>query len=184
MRITIEPGLGEFYGEAPFTHPSPAGIEELNRHFPHLHAEAEPVIVPSTKGESIPALHDRLAYCVSDLISRADSDPSGPKAMLLCTHAAAIIALGRVLTGRMPEDVGEEDFQCYTCGVSKFVRRGARGAEPPSRAASQEIEKWDPQRPEQIPDVGWRDGGGVGGGWDCEMNSDCSFLENGEERGW
>ena len=177
VKVTIEPGLGEFYGLARFEHPSPAGLEELNKHFPHLHAEVEHVITPSTNGESMDALHDRVAYCLDQLIRRADQDASGPKALLLCTHAAAIIAMGRVLTGRMPEEVGEEDFKCFTCGLSKFVRR--RGA-----SRNEDGMKWSPQRPVEIPDLQWRDGSGVGGGWGCELNSDCSFLENGEERGW
>ena len=177
VRVTIESGLGEFYGEASFEHPSPAGIEELRRHFEHLHAEKDSIIVPSTRGESIPSLYDRVAYCLSHLIARADKDLKEPKSILLCTHAAAIIAIGRVLTGRVPDDVGEEDFQCFTCGVSKFVRRKAS-------QSSREVAKWSPERPEEIPDVQWREGKGVKGGWDCELNSDCSFLENGEERGW
>lgn len=181
VRVTIEPGLGEFYGQAPFSHPSPAGIDELNRHFPHLRAEAEPIIVPSVRGESIPALHNRMAYTLSQLIARADQQPNGPKAILLCTHAAAIIAIGRVLTGRMPEDVGEEDFRCFTCGLSKFVRRRGGSSEPES---TKQDRRWSPERPDEIPEVDWRDGKGVSGGWECELNSDCSFLENGEERGW
>ena len=101
--------------------------------------------------------------------------------MLMCTHAAAVLAMGRVLTGRMPEEVSEEDFQCYTCGLSQFTRRAKPSSESENR---DHVEDWDPRRPDQIPDVGWRDGKGVAGGWDCERNSDCSFLENGEERGW
>ena len=179
VTIVLEPGLGEFYGLARFDHPSPAGIEELNTHFPHLHAGVSgPFIVPSTKGESIPQLHDRIAYCLAQLIRRADEDPKGPKTLLLCTHAASMIAIGRTLTGRMPEDVNEEDFRAFTCGFSKFARRAGGSDEV------EESVKWSPQRQDEVPDVGWREGKGVGGGWECEINSDCSFLENGEERGW
>ena len=117
---------------------------------------------------------------MSRLIERADKDPKGPKAILLCTHAAAIIALGRVLTGHMPDDIGEEDFQCYTCGLSKYVRRSG----DQQTKDIKETAKWSPQQPDVIPDLRWQNGNGVRGGWDCELNSDCSFLENGEERGW
>ena len=37
-----------------------------------------------------------------------------PRAILICTHAATMIAAGRALTGRMPEDFTEDDF-----GISK-----------------------------------------------------------------
>lgn len=181
MAVWLEPGIGEFYGQARFDHPSPAGIEILSELFPHLRAEAQPLVKPSVNGESIPMLHDRVAYCLDRLVAAADSDPSQPKALILCTHAAAIIAMGRVLTGRMPDDIGEEDFRCFTCGVSKFVRR-KQNAEDDVHGV--EAENWDSSDPETIPDVGWRDGKGVKGGWTCEMNSDCSFLEGGEERGW
>ncbi len=181
MKIWLEPGLGEFYGSARFEHPSPAGIEELRTHFDHLHADSEPIIVSDKMGESIPQLHDRVAYCLDRLIRRADKDLSRPKAILLCTHAAAIIAIGRVLTGRMPDDIGEEDFKCFTAGVSKFRRRVAASSDNKSDDPSDD---WSPQQPDQISDVRWREGRGVAGGWNCELNSDCSFLENGEERGW
>ena len=181
--VWVEKGLGEFYGTARFQHPSPADLDELSRHFDHLKAEESPVIVPSRNGETIEGLHDRMAYCLAHLIARTDADPAGPKTILLCSHAAAIIAIGRVLTGNMPEDVSEEDFSCYTCGVSTFTRRS--GAEV--TAGATELEKygvWDSSKASEVPYVEWKGGRGVGGGWECEKNSDCSFLENGEERGW
>jgi len=88
-----------------------------------------------------------------------------------------MIAMGRVLTGRMPEDPAEEDFKCFTCSFSKYVRR----QEP---AKIELNSTWDAAVAENVPDVGWRGGAGVSGGWDCEVNGDCSFLQGGEERGW
>ncbi|KAK5166641.1 C6 zinc cluster transcription factor-like protein [Saxophila tyrrhenica] len=177
VSVTLEPGIGEFYGRAPFTHPHPAGLQELKKHFSQLRAEASPIIIPAHHGETIPQLHDRVAYCLHHLITRADQDPDGPKAMLLCTHAAAVIAIGRALTGRMPEEVGEEDFGCFTCGLSTFACRGESKGEGV-------VGKWDAEKEDEVPDVEWRGGKGVGGGWKCVGNSDCSFLEGGEERGW
>ena len=74
-------------------------------------------------GETIDMLHDRLAYTLHQIIRQGDRDPNGPRAILLCSHAAAIIALGRVLTGDMPDDFATDDFQCYTAGLSTFKRR-------------------------------------------------------------
>ncbi|SMR46359.1 unnamed protein product [Zymoseptoria tritici ST99CH_1E4] len=179
--INLERGVGEFYGQARFDHPSPATIEVLNEHFPNLQQDREAIIVPSTKGESIPQLHDRVAYCLSHLIAEADADPNGPKAVLICSHAAAMIAIGRVLTGNMPEDDTAEDFNCFTASFSKFVRRGKAQENPDFSAVKC---SWDPAVAEKVPDVKWRGGAGVGGGWECEVNGDCSFLDGGEERGW
>lgn len=91
-----------------------------------------------------------------------------------------MIAIGRVLVGRMPEDDTAEDFNCFTASFSKFVRRkdGVKSSFAKVKGT------WDPEAAEKIPDVGWRGGAGVGGGWECEVNGDCSFLDNGPERGW
>lgn len=181
MKVHVEPGLGEFYGLARFDHPSPAKMEVLHTHFPHLHAELEPVIVPSTKGESIEQLHDRLAYCLHHMVAKVDSEPNGPKALLICTHAASMICIGRALTGRMPEDETEDDFSCFTCAFSKFVRK--LDSAPRNELKRSETSKWRPSSPDTVPDIGWREEG-VHGGWTCEVNGDCSFLSGGEERGW
>ncbi|KAK5110424.1 hypothetical protein LTR62_005775 [Meristemomyces frigidus] len=181
VRVIVEPGIGEFYGLARFDHPSPASLDVLNTHFPHLHATPDgPHIVPSMKGESIPQLHDRLAYCMDRIIRAADADPAGPKALLICSHAAAMIAIGRALTGRMPEDEGEQDFKCFTCSFSRFERRSETSTGEVNQG---QHAKWNPANADQVPDIGWRDRG-VAGGWDCKVNGDCSFLDNGEERGW
>ncbi|PPJ60948.1 hypothetical protein CBER1_08583 [Cercospora berteroae] len=164
-KVHVDRGVGEFYGQARFDHPSPATIEVLNDHFDNL-IEAETSIIPSKNGESIPQLHDRVAYALNAIISRADNDPSEPKTLLICTHAAAMIAIGRALTGRMPEDECEDDFNCFTCSFSMGLPQA-----------------WNPEKADEVPDVGWR-GRGVAGGWDCEVNGDCSFLTGGEERGW
>ncbi|KAI4735082.1 phosphoglycerate mutase-like protein [Aureobasidium sp. EXF-12298] len=178
LRVHVENGVGEFYGLARFDHPSPATLDVLHKHFPGGLAEAYmPVIRPSVNGESLTSLHDRIAYALYHVIQKLDQDPAGPKTLLICTHAASMICIGRALTGRMPEDPSEEDFKCFTCSLSKFTRRNI----PEAPVEKQHI--WTLDEPENIPFVDWR-GKGVKGGWDCEVNGDCSFLEKGEERGW
>lgn len=154
-------------------------MQVLHTHFQHLASEPEPIIVPSTKGESNPQLHDRLAYTLHHLIARADADPSGPKSLLICTHAAAMICIGRALTGYMPDDEKTADFNCFTCAFSRFDRR-KRVATGPGDVP----QTWNCNDSDHVPDIGWRDGKGVQGGWDCVVNGDCSFLTNGPERGW
>jgi transcription factor C subunit 7 len=178
LRVHVENGVGEFYGLARFDHPSPATLDVLHKHFPGGLAEAYmPVIRPSVNGESLTSLHDRIAYALHHVIQKLDQDPAGPKTLLICTHAASMICIGRALTGRMPEDPSEEDFKCFTCSLSKFNRRNI----PEAPVEKEHI--WTLDEPENIPFVDWR-GKGVKGGWDCEVNGNCSFLEKGEERGW
>jgi transcription factor C subunit 7 len=171
----------EFYGLARFDHPSPAPLSVLHDHFPGLlsHTYDHPVLVPSTRGESIPSLHNRVAYTIARIIEDLDRDPRTPRSVLVCTHAAVMIALGRVLTGRMPEEEGEEDFRCGTCAFTRFERRRKH-----RQSQQEELKRWDGSKPEEIPEVDWRVGRGVAGGWDCTVNGDCSFLSGGEERTW
>lgn len=182
LLIHPENGLGEFYGLARFDHPSPATLAVLLEHFPeHLKKDySNPLIRPSVNGESLQDLHNRIAYCLHHVIKRLDEDPKGPKTLLICTHAASMICIGRALTGRLPEDMGEEDFRCFTCALSKFTRR----QKPSSEEHVPKIKDWDAKDPETIPNVNWEGGKGVQGGWDCAINGDCSFLSEGEERGW
>ena len=160
---------------ARFDHPSPANPKVLKDLFEHYDEEYKPVIKPSVNGETITELHDRVAYALHRIIEQADSE--GVKAIVLCTHAASLIAIGRVLTGRMPDDIEEEDFRPFTCGLSTFVRKEKENVKLV-------LKVWD--GPETaIPQVGsWRDGSGVGGGWNLMVSGDCSFLSGGEERGW
>ena len=184
-----ENGLGEWYGRARFTHPSPANAETLEKLFGFYDGGWRPSIVPSQRGETIEELHDRCAYAMARILEEEDgvnaaeggADERAERAILICTHAASMIAVGRALTGRMPGDVCEDDFRTFTCGVSTFRRRRNGGNEGGCGDVGK-VERWKPGM--SVPVLAWKDGRGVGGGWDCTVNSDCSFLENGEERGW
>lgn len=192
-----DPGLGEWYGRARFTHPSPATLEVLKGLFDFYdgsrysqkekEAEAGGCIVPSARGETLEELHDRCAYAVGRIVEGEDerdrqggddgNGNGGERAILICTHAASMIAIARALTGRMPDDVCEEDFGTFTCGVSTFRRRRV---EPDDDGCK--LERWKPGM--AVPRLDWRDGKGVGGGWDCEVDCYCGHLEGGKERGW
>src|SRR5208282_6204832 len=99
-------GIGEWYGMARFDHPSPAEPHVLKGLFPRYDEDYQPFIKPIVNGEGINDLHDRAAYALHKIIEKSDKE--GVKAIVICTHAATLIAIGRALTGRMPEDIGEE----------------------------------------------------------------------------
>lgn len=125
-------------------------------------------------------LHNRHAYALHRLIESLDNDASQPRSILLCTHAASMICIGRVLTGQMPADVGDDDFRCGTCALSRFDRR-----KPTTDSViAEDVPLWQGETPEVIPVVDWQGGKGVSGGWDCLINGDCSHLTGGEERNW
>ncbi|KAI1614839.1 histidine phosphatase superfamily [Exophiala viscosa] len=173
LQVRGERGIGEWFGRAWFVQPAPAEPSVLRRDFfPWLDDTYESRVTPSKHGEKIDPLHDRIALALALIVQDVDKEyvqagrGDEEVTLLLCGHAAQLIATGRALTGQVPDDHDEDDFQCYTCGLSKFVRRQV----PASYNAY-----YDP---------GWRSSGGVAGGWNCVLNSDCSHLSQGEERGW
>lgn len=199
--ILGEAGLSEWYGSASFEHPTSASSDRLAELFPAFDRSYVPAVVPSRMGESIAQLHDRVALTMDALIKQCDE--AGVRAVLLCSHAATAIALGRVLTGNMPENIEAEDFRVFTCSLSAFRRRAAAPCDIAGEAAATSAPRTlggvrtptsqttaspddcskntaDPSSAE----VDWKNGRGVGGGWLCEVNGDCSFLSGGEERGW
>lgn len=176
-KVRGERGVGEWFGSASFTQPAPGDRVFLrDRFFPWLE-EQDSKVVPSRYGESVGELHDRVAQALDMIVREVDREyeekgrEEDDLTVLICGHAAGIIASGRVLTGNMPHDVAEEDFQCFTCGLSHFVRTEKKVPAPGNEEMAQGAENW-------------RINGGVAGGWDCMLNSDCEHLSQGEERGW
>lgn len=120
-KIRVEGGIAEWFGFAPWEHPAHAPMSKLQGLFPDIDGEYSSRITPPRNGETLSQLHDRVATALDVIIAQCDRE--GHKAILLCSHAAVIIAMGRVLTGNMPEDIGEEDFAAFTCGLSTYRRR-------------------------------------------------------------
>ncbi|KAK0389483.1 hypothetical protein NLU13_3058 [Sarocladium strictum] len=161
--IRAEHGLSEWFGSAPFDHPRPAPIATLKGMFPSLDETYKSLVIPEQTGESLIELYARTSRALRAVIAQCDAE--GVKSIVICSHAAAIIAMGRVLTGQIPEDPEDDDFKAFTCGLSVYRRANAS-------TAKASIQQKDESRSAAI------------GGWKCEANSDCSFLSHGEERGW
>ncbi|KAI0024768.1 phosphoglycerate mutase-like protein [Xylariomycetidae sp. FL0641] len=187
LSIRADEGLSEWYGLANFDHPTAAPLNELQRHFPEIDANYVSTLTPARQGESIPELHERVATCIQEIIARSDRE--GRKTVL------------------MPEDVSTEDFGAFTCGLSTYRRQGYsktegnttssdglsmfRGSTRTPAAAPQGVQdRGAPDACSKIDLVRHADQGrklhpaASWGGWTCEINSDCSFLRCGEERGW
>ncbi|PGH12043.1 hypothetical protein AJ80_06862 [Polytolypa hystricis UAMH7299] len=206
LDVRIENGIGEWFGSSrTFTHPSPATPSTLQSHFPTILRNPDttsseppykPHLIPSPHGETISELHDRLATTLSAIIASVDAEittyeaahpetANQSRALLICTHAAPLIALGRVLTGDMPEDSSMEDFRPFVASLSTFVRREKKEKKSAGQGVDDGVVVDGAARfigGCEVPV--WKGGRGVGGGWDCVANGDCSFLTSGEERGW
>lgn len=172
LQVRGETGVGEWFGRAWFVQPRPGDAAQLRKFFPWVDEKYEPKLTPAGKGEKIHELHDRVAKALALVIEDVDNEFAAAGkgdqdvTLLFCSHAAAIIASGRALTGNVPADYDEIDFGCFTSGISKYVRKKV------------------PAAGEAYFSDDWRNSEGVAGGWDCKLNSDTSHLSGGPQNGW
>jgi broad specificity phosphatase PhoE len=79
-------------------HPTPLDVDAWSKFFPDVKfRKGETGIIPNRRGETMKEIHERARRALKVLLRRADED--GLDTILLCTHAATNIALGRALTG-------------------------------------------------------------------------------------
>ncbi|KAI4097239.1 MAG: hypothetical protein LQ339_006804 [Xanthoria mediterranea] len=178
IRVRADNGIGEWYGIASFHHPSPATPAFLKSLFPSSFDDTyQPSLIPPPAGETVAQLHDRVAVALAHIIGSVDAENTAREtSILLCTHAATLIAIGRTLTGNMPDDPNVDDFLAPTAGITKFLRK--------------QDSKLDVSKPsghgtaKSIGIVDWRNGQGVAAGWTCVLNGNCDHLTGGAERSW
>lgn len=178
IKVRADNGIGEWYGPATFNHPSPASPAFLKSLFPSSFDDTyRASIVPPPSGETIAELHDRVANALTNIIASVDAESGSREiSILICTHAATLIAIGRTLTGCMPLDPNEDDFVAPTAGITKFVRNISPGL----GFREQSVQKLSGE----MGSIQWKDGNGVAGGWTCVLNGNCDHLAGGAERSW
>lgn len=126
-KMLPEHGIREWFGSAPFDHPEPAAPGVLKAMFPLYDESYTSAARPSRKGETLEQLQQRITKALRAIIQQCDAD--GTRAIVLCSHAAVIILIGRILTGLIPASVDVDDFQAYTCGLSVYSRSSGGVAE-------------------------------------------------------
>jgi transcription factor C subunit 7 len=100
-------------------HPNPLPATELASYVPSIDPSShQPILHPPRTGESISQVHLRAKEVLTRLIEQIDTHRPNVKNILLVTHAATNICLGRALTGKPDLVVGTG---CATLG--KYVRR-------------------------------------------------------------
>lgn len=85
---------------------------------------------PTRRGETREELHLRAQTFLRLLILYLDSHPERPRTVLLMTHAATNIALGRALMGEVPDGTSTKEVRTGCCSLGKYVREAeARSGE-------------------------------------------------------
>jgi hypothetical protein len=155
--IPRQPGISEWYQPAePGTglHPRPSSATALKAYFPEIDDSWSSVWYPTRKGESLAALHDRVAGCLTVLVPEVQRRFAGAhKRILLVSHAATVIALAREL-------VGDRDlsFRAACCSLTVLDRNKDAAA-----ATAQ---------------------GAVIGGWSAILLGGGEHLKDGLQRAW
>jgi transcription factor C subunit 7 len=102
LPIYLDEGIGEWYGllhhsQSP-DHPTPLDVDQWPKFFPDVDfRRGETGIIGDRRGETLKTIHERVQQALEVIIRQADME--GLHTILLCTHAATNIALGRALTG-------------------------------------------------------------------------------------
>lgn len=124
LELVAEPGLSEWFPTAtPNTgiHPSPARASFMKEHIPQLSLSWSPLLYPNTQGESVSELHARARKALELIESRCTQ--LGVKRVLICSHAATIIAMGRVLLDDDHDGKRKLEVGAGTATLSKYVQK-------------------------------------------------------------
>lgn len=123
LELVAEPGLAEWFPTAATktgVHPSPASAAYMKEFVTELSLSWKPMLYPSRDGETISELHAR-ARRVLDLIQQRCGQ-LGLKRVLICSHAATIIAMGRVLLDDDADGKRTKFIGAGTATLSKYTR--------------------------------------------------------------
>ncbi|KAK9449537.1 histidine phosphatase superfamily [Limtongia smithiae] len=119
LEIYGENGFGEWYGRTRDSHPRAAPPTILKSFFRRVKDDYEPITVPSIQGETLDELHQRAETVLQKMIDICNAEAREIKTVLICAHAATVIALGRALVGDASFDV-----RTGTCSIGLYESRG------------------------------------------------------------
>lgn len=120
LPISIEHGVGEFYlSITRGLHPRALQASELVQHCPRIDPLHQSLVYPSQRGESMVGVHDRANDVLTKLISQVERNDTQNeiKHVVIFTHAATLIAMGRALTNDP-----DLPIRSGTCSIGKYKR--------------------------------------------------------------
>lgn len=123
LPIYPETGFGEWYKRETDLHPSAASPQELKAFFPTLKEDYRSLVSVSNEGETVEEHHKRCKDVFRAVLKDIREHGNNVKTILVVTHAAPRIALGRALAGD-----NSLQIRTGTCSIDKFVLKA--GKEP------------------------------------------------------
>ncbi|KAL1918421.1 uncharacterized protein VTP21DRAFT_3081 [Calcarisporiella thermophila] len=117
LDVKLEYGIREWFGaEEKYNSYTIPTVESLHALFPLVDPTHKPLETTTHLCETISQCHDRFEAYLRDLVALLDASPT--RNILLCTHAAGVIAAGRALIGNRNAYINSG-----LASVCKFVRR-------------------------------------------------------------
>ncbi|CAO1618525.1 unnamed protein product [Jaminaea pallidilutea] len=170
MDIHVEPGITEWF--PPVTsntgyHPVPMRASTISQYAPRVASSEQwsPLVYPHRRGESIQDLHTRARRVLERIVQRCEQ--RGVRRVLLVSHAATVIAMGRAMVEAEAEQMTDWstgrgiEVGAGTASLSLYVR----GEAAEKRGLATEAAK-SPT------------------GWVQALNGSAEHLPDGVEREW
>ncbi|WFD43958.1 hypothetical protein MPSI1_002623 [Malassezia psittaci] len=128
VELVVEPGLAEWFPpvwpEDTGLHPSPRRAEHVQPYYPTVSTRWTPLLYPDPRGETVQDVHQRVFECFRRIEIRLNDWKV--KRVLLVSHAASIIALGRMLLSDGDYSIAAQPIKAPTASVSKYQRDTTR----------------------------------------------------------
>ncbi|CAG78559.2 histidine phosphatase superfamily [Yarrowia lipolytica] len=133
LAIYPEGGCGEWFKRERSSHPKPASNAVLKGFFPRVDKNYNSLVVAGDDGEDEAELHERTKRFLNVLIEKLNKEEPEIETILIVSHAAPRIALGRALvgdnsldirTGVCSLDTFEVDKEGGLCGEWKLKSSG------------------------------------------------------------
>lgn len=188
MRIHVEPGLAEWFPPTTASsgpHPVPMLAKTASQYSDYIAPSSAwpPLAYPSRQGESIEELHERARGVLKLIEKRCEE--KGWKRVLLVSHAATIIALGRGLVDWDEDGAGpsSEPATDYTTGAGREIGAGTAGLSLYARQGSPCLSSW-PEIYDAEPSPTAIMAPHPQSAWQQLLNGWCGHLPRGVEREW
>ncbi|WOO76538.1 putative protein [Vanrija pseudolonga] len=167
--VSLEHGAGEWFSPAaPGSGllPRPAGPSTLQDHFDMKLADYDATYFPKREGEKLDDLTERIDTFLSAFVRRVEAERPDVRTLLIVSHAAVVVQVGRALTGDYALD-----FPAATASLSLYRRKGLSSLSAARAHGGVRGELFGPGKP-------------VLGDWEVVFKNSVEHLSGGVQHSW